>query len=292
MLLFTWASTLMMIAASSLENITIRTGEPVLLTSGLKSSDGLHDIRWTRPPDPVALGGGVSDGFRGHCELLTDGSLQFGSAQPDDSGRYTLEVFNMEGKQVTSRAFQLSVIELLSQPVMTASCSLDGHLILSCSVNHGGKVLKGWTTATAATGVTTQPLRFLPASSHSSILLLGRVVNGSVLCLAKDELSERESAPILLHCHSRLWVVLVSVLFCCFLLLLSFTFFILRKRKSEMTKTRDPLEENLYMAMHIFHGDRGQHEEDKEQKEGVSCDSVISMETQMAQQNDAEDIYV
>ncbi|KAF7643103.1 hypothetical protein LDENG_00245020 [Lucifuga dentata] len=287
--------------ASSVEDVKevfTRSGEPVLLTSDLlgEPSPG-DDFRWTRPPDVVAKDRAITEDFRGYCELLSNGSLWFRRAQPGDSGRYFLQVFDDGGKRHIKKEFLLTVIEPLSQPVMTASCTLDGRLSLSCSVNQGQTVLTGQTTTavTATTGLANQTVLLPSASSHWSTLLLGREVNGSVLCVAKNNLSVKESAPVWLRCHDHQWTVVISALVCFFPFLLSFLFFILRKRRSQRTSTTDPLEDkdNMYVVMHSYHGD-SKKDEDEEKKGRASCDPVISMETPITLQISevSDDIYV
>ncbi|XP_069031001.1 uncharacterized protein [Embiotoca jacksoni] len=86
--------------------ISATSGEPVRLQSHLLK-DQTWDVRWTNPHLLLMKNRTVRQHQR--CELLSDGSLAISRVQSRDSGNYTLEVFDKEGKLKRKKVFILRV---------------------------------------------------------------------------------------------------------------------------------------------------------------------------------------
>lgn len=65
------------------------------------------DFRWTHPH--LLLNNRTTKCHHGRCELLRNGSLRFSQVQPQDSGTYTLEVYDESGVMKEKKVFQLQV---------------------------------------------------------------------------------------------------------------------------------------------------------------------------------------
>lgn len=100
-----------MTPVASAEIITARSGEAVLLTSDLQGPEleRRKDVRWTHLHLVVSLKNNVTTCHHGRCELLSNGSLSFSRVQTADSGNYSLEVFDEEGKRLYRKDFLLRV---------------------------------------------------------------------------------------------------------------------------------------------------------------------------------------
>ncbi|KAG7237499.1 hypothetical protein INR49_032248 [Caranx melampygus] len=110
-------------ASARVITVTVHSGHSVLLTSdqlrGVVESG--WDIRWTHLPDLVlSLSKNMTRCHHGRCELLNDGSLKFSQVQADDSGNYSLEVFNQTGKVQVKTDFLLSVDDTSLQWPLTS----------------------------------------------------------------------------------------------------------------------------------------------------------------------------
>ncbi|KAK5858100.1 hypothetical protein PBY51_002269 [Eleginops maclovinus] len=77
-----------------------------------------QDVRWTHPHLVVSLKNNVTACHHGRCELRPDGSLSFSHIQTADSGNYSLEVFEEDGRRVLRRDFQLLVDDLSSSSAL------------------------------------------------------------------------------------------------------------------------------------------------------------------------------
>ncbi|GAA6228317.1 uncharacterized protein LOC108873623 isoform X3 [Lates japonicus] len=102
--------------AASAETIEVHagSGETILLpnpnSSGLRGRMNHEwDVRWTYNNQMLSLKSHKMTGHDGRCELLSDGSLRFSQVQAEDSGNYTVEVFDQDGKRLTWMNFQLKV---------------------------------------------------------------------------------------------------------------------------------------------------------------------------------------
>ncbi|XP_032432465.1 uncharacterized protein LOC116728449 [Xiphophorus hellerii] len=117
-------------ASADITNVTRTSGESLKLLPDIRRGRKgieLH-FRWTHPR--LLLDNQNTRCHHGRCELLEDGSLSFSSVQPEDSGVYTLEVYNQQGYRQHKQVFHLQVEES-SQSRMTAIvCSLLLLLIL------------------------------------------------------------------------------------------------------------------------------------------------------------------
>lgn len=125
MLVLVWLLILMMKMmmksdAASAEIITAHSGGAVLLTSDLQGLKHRHDIRWTHPHLVMSLKNNVTTCHHGRCELLSDGSLRFSRVQTADSGSYSLEVFDENGKRLMKRDFMLRVEDISSNMVVVS----------------------------------------------------------------------------------------------------------------------------------------------------------------------------
>ncbi|KAL7390325.1 hypothetical protein ABVT39_018875 [Epinephelus coioides] len=114
MLVLLWLLILMMTMmmksdAASAEIVTARSGGAVLLTPPLQTQRNRHDVRWTHPRLVMSLKNNVTKCHHGRCELLSDGSLSFSRVQSDDSGSYSLEVFDQDGTRLLRKDFLLTV---------------------------------------------------------------------------------------------------------------------------------------------------------------------------------------
>ncbi|KAK1874617.1 Pentatricopeptide repeat-containing protein [Dissostichus eleginoides] len=100
-----WVWILMMESHAS-EVIRAHSGGAVLLTSDLQLQLK-QDVRWTHPDLLVSLKNNVTACPHGRCQLLRDGSLRFSRVQPGDSGNYSLQVYEEDGRRVLKRDFLL-----------------------------------------------------------------------------------------------------------------------------------------------------------------------------------------
>ncbi|XP_054902908.1 uncharacterized protein LOC129370754 [Poeciliopsis prolifica] len=103
-------------ASADITNVTRSSGESLKLLPEFRTDfrrkrmgTGL-EFRWTHPN--LLLNNQKTKCHHGRCELLEDGSLSFSRVQPEDSGDYTLEVYNQRGDREHTQVFHLQVDHL------------------------------------------------------------------------------------------------------------------------------------------------------------------------------------
>ncbi|XP_071362447.1 uncharacterized protein [Trachinotus anak] len=101
-------------ASAEIVTVSAQSGETVLLFPDQLREMMQHrwDVRWTHPPHLVlSLKTNVTTCPHGRCELLSNGSLKFSRVQTEDSGNYSLQVFDQSGKRQVWTDFLLGVAE-------------------------------------------------------------------------------------------------------------------------------------------------------------------------------------
>ncbi|XP_026166089.1 uncharacterized protein LOC113132319 isoform X2 [Mastacembelus armatus] len=105
--------TMMKTAKTKIIIVSALSGETLLLhpQSDLPSLGLEHrwDVRWTHPHLVLSTKNNQTRCDHGRCELLSNGSLRFSPVQIEDSGNYSLEVFDEEGKRLLKKDFLLQV---------------------------------------------------------------------------------------------------------------------------------------------------------------------------------------
>nr|XP_020446854.1 uncharacterized protein LOC109955244 isoform X2 [Monopterus albus] len=113
-------------AAEVVHSLSAQSGETVLLTSDwLKGRmENRGDIRWTHPRLVLSTKNNWTTCDHGRCQLLSNGSLTISQIQSEDSGKYSLEVFDEEGQRLQREHFLLRVKE---------DSHTDNMLVMTCS---------------------------------------------------------------------------------------------------------------------------------------------------------------
>ncbi|RVE63396.1 hypothetical protein OJAV_G00136050 [Oryzias javanicus] len=88
--------------------VRVTSGRSLVLSPDLL--EGVNegwDFRWTHAH--LVLHNRTTECPHGRCERLKNGSIHFNQVQPEDSGNYTLDVFDEQGKSKTRARFLLQV---------------------------------------------------------------------------------------------------------------------------------------------------------------------------------------
>ncbi|XP_036071139.1 uncharacterized protein LOC112142862 isoform X3 [Oryzias melastigma] len=121
-----WLVVLMMMMlkdeAASVKIITVpvTTGRSLVLSPDhLEGVEDGWDFRWTHAH--LVLHNLTTVCPHGRCERLKNGSIHFSRVQPEDSGNYTLDVFDQQGKWKAGARFLLQVDDAQKVPVSSDS---------------------------------------------------------------------------------------------------------------------------------------------------------------------------
>ncbi|XP_041864507.1 uncharacterized protein LOC121654436 isoform X2 [Melanotaenia boesemani] len=110
--------------------ISATSGDGIVLPSGQQSRtvENRGEFRWTHLH--LLLNKKTTRCHHGRCELQSDGSLRFSQVQVQDSGNYTLQVFDEAGNMKVKKTFLLQVQD--------TTTTRGGHVaaspLISCSV--------------------------------------------------------------------------------------------------------------------------------------------------------------
>ncbi|KAM4546653.1 uncharacterized protein V3H82_020390 isoform 1-T2 [Fundulus diaphanus] len=98
-------------ASADIIKVSKVSGEGAVLPSGFQGQmlRTREDFRWTH--SNLLLTNKSTRCHHGRCQLLQDGSLSFSAVQAEDSGSYTLEVYDQHGTMKEKKEFLLQVTE-------------------------------------------------------------------------------------------------------------------------------------------------------------------------------------
>ncbi|XP_076744927.1 uncharacterized protein LOC101482828 isoform X2 [Maylandia zebra] len=124
MLVVVWLLMMMMksdAGAADIIRVSANSSTRVMLASGLQGDPRArgYDVRWTQIPH-LLLNWNRSTCSHGRCSMLPDGSLEFSQLQTQDSGNYTLEVFDKTGSRLQTKDFLLQVTDRSSSHVVSS----------------------------------------------------------------------------------------------------------------------------------------------------------------------------
>ncbi|KAG7484530.1 hypothetical protein MATL_G00050470 [Megalops atlanticus] len=84
-------------------------------------------------------------------------------------------------------------------PTVHMSCTVDGRVILTCSVERGDDVILHWMMHADLSNYT---LNTTSTTKHH-ILYLGKSTPGQLVCVAGNQVSQKYSVPITVTCRAR-----------------------------------------------------------------------------------------
>lgn len=114
-------------ASPAVDIISVDSGGAVRLCSDLSVAEQklLHDLRWKHANLLLVLKDNVTKCHNGRCTLLPDGSLSYDRAEARDSGEYSMQAFDKDGKRFKTKEIFLRVDS-------SKSSSKAGHHLCCC----------------------------------------------------------------------------------------------------------------------------------------------------------------
>ncbi|XP_042167356.1 uncharacterized protein LOC112231125 isoform X2 [Oncorhynchus tshawytscha] len=135
--------------------------------------------------------------------------------------------------------------EPVSKPKVRTSCTFDGRVVLTCSVDKGDRVVMIWTEQPFAWTGSNQTL------SSGPVLFLDSHTPGNLTCVAMNEISEEGFSPAVLTCRGHRSAVAAFGLFAFALTTLAVAILHLKKRRQKKKKGQSQteyVEENNYIG--------------------------------------------
>ncbi|XP_035263348.1 T-cell surface antigen CD2-like isoform X2 [Anguilla anguilla] len=223
----------------------------------------VNDVRWKKSNGKT---------FKLHCgsecEIFENGSLLIKTASKNDTGNYTVESFNSSGRMISRTGIELIIIEAVSRPAVRSSCTLDGRVLLACSVDRGDRVRLQWAGLTNLSSLSPQPAQ---TETERTLYLFGSTP-GHVLCVAENPVSKKSSRSTVKGCRGRIPACIAFGLF----LSIPVCSVVLLKFHRKPAKDSEDMGENIYVTMQGFQ-DRRLEKQEKEFLDNsiyVTCESL------------------
>ncbi|KAK6474672.1 T-cell surface antigen CD2-like isoform X3 [Huso huso] len=155
--------------------------------------------------------------YKNRAEIFANGTLRLDRTQKNDSGDYSVDVFNTDGTNIFKGSMQVYIQEAVSQPVVHSTCLSHGEVLLVCTVDKGDNVSFNW----SLDGV---PLNTSLAyfSDEEYVVILKKHVSGNLVCIATNQVSTNQSDSVISNCSGRKnkHVICLALLYielpCCF----------------------------------------------------------------------------
>ncbi|KAG7484531.1 hypothetical protein MATL_G00050480 [Megalops atlanticus] len=292
-----WIAPLCLYAQSVVMDDTIRVAGKLggmIFLHPTKLHENIFEVKWRHSNTSVGKlkNGSLNLHDSRYC-ISPNGTLTLNSTNTNDAGRYTLEIFDSDGRNIVTNEFELRILGVVSMPTVHTSCTVDGRVQLTCSVERGDNVILHWKMYADLSNYT---LNTTSTTKHH-ILYLGKSTPGQLVCVAGNQVSQKYSVPITMTCRAR-----VSTFIALGIAILAPTLtIVILKLKRKLPKTRrDDAEENIYIAMHGNHvnRDKAQDSTDAEQDTShyVECSPVPpgprGDSDEYAVDADAENVYM
>ncbi|XP_029626012.1 uncharacterized protein LOC115204507 isoform X6 [Salmo trutta] len=136
--------------------------------------------------------------------------------------------------------------EPVSKPKVKTSCTFDGRVVLTCSVDKGDRVVMHWTKQPYAWTGSNQIL------SSGPVLFLDSYTPGNLTCVSMNEISEECFSPIVPTCRGRTSAVAAFGLFAFAMTTLAVAILNLKmtcQKKNKGKSQTEYVEENNYIEM-------------------------------------------
>ncbi|KAG9346709.1 hypothetical protein JZ751_007023 [Albula glossodonta] len=166
-------------------------GETIFLHPASRNSN-IKDSRWRKSNILIGKPNNMRNVNKYH--IFMNGSLLLKTAIKNDSGNYTVELYNHSGHLLSKTDFELIIMEPVSQPEIRMSCTIDGQVMLTCSVNRGDKVELQWI------GPVNMSQQAKQSSTEQTLYLISNT-SENITCVAKNPVSKEFSKPIGKRCR-------------------------------------------------------------------------------------------
>ncbi|KAK6474674.1 T-cell surface antigen CD2-like [Huso huso] len=213
-----------LIAYVTAENISVPVygalGHSVYLHLNTTLNSSVH-VEWKQGDNRIGVfknnRPGFKDPYINRTEIFANGTLRLDRTQKNDSGDYSVDVFNTDGTNIFKGSMQVYIHEAVSQPVVHSTCLSQGEVLLVCTVYKGDNVSFNW----SLDGVPLNPsLAYF--SDEEYVVILKKHVSGNLVCIATNQVSTNQSDSVISNCSGRKnkHVICLALLYielpCCF----------------------------------------------------------------------------
>ncbi|XP_039872444.1 uncharacterized protein LOC120724348 isoform X2 [Simochromis diagramma] len=145
----------------------------------------------------------ISNTIRERAHFPSNGTFRINKLNRTDSGNYSLQTFDSDGKSSDERILQLFIEAPVSSVLLDPECLSQGEMRVSCSSEGGDSPQYSWTLD----GRTLTDAELFSGNNESNIITLKQHVSGRLVCSVRNNVSnvskeERISTCGFINCTS------------------------------------------------------------------------------------------
>ncbi|CAJ1058414.1 uncharacterized protein LOC125894961 isoform X5 [Xyrichtys novacula] len=125
-----------------------------------------------------------------------NGTLRINNLNRNDSGNYTLKIFDSTGQSIEKRTLQLIIQAPLSSVQLVPECLSHGEMRVSCSSSGGDSPQYNWTLD----GHTLMDSQLLSEHEETNIITLKQDMSGRLVCTVRNNVSEVSNKTFISTC--------------------------------------------------------------------------------------------
>ncbi|XP_005921188.1 uncharacterized protein LOC102293447 [Haplochromis burtoni] len=127
----------------------------------------------------------ISNTIRERAHFPSNGTFRINKLNRTDSGNYTLQTFDSDGKSSDERILQLFIEAPVSSVLLDPECLSQGEMRVSCSSEGGDSPQYSWTLD----GRTLTDAELFSGNNESNIITLKQYVSGHLVCSLRNNVS-------------------------------------------------------------------------------------------------------
>ncbi|CAI5652007.1 unnamed protein product [Oreochromis niloticus] len=127
----------------------------------------------------------ISNTIRERALFPSRGTFRINNLSSTDSGKYTLETFDSDGKSSSEWTLQLFIQAPVSSVLLLSECLSQGEMRVSCSSEGGDSPQYSWTLD----GRTLTDAELLSGNNETNIITLKQHVSGRLVCSVRNNVS-------------------------------------------------------------------------------------------------------
>ncbi|CAI5652031.1 unnamed protein product [Oreochromis niloticus] len=135
----------------------------------------------------------------------SNGTFRINNLSRNDSGDYTLQTFDSDGRMSDMRTLQLFIQAPVSSVLLVSECLSQGEMRVSCFSEGGDSPQYSWTLD----GRTLTDAEFLSVNNEDNIIILKQHVSGHLVCSVKNNVNsvskeqKISACGVRTHCDGR-----------------------------------------------------------------------------------------
>ncbi|XP_015205247.2 uncharacterized protein [Lepisosteus oculatus] len=128
-------------------------------------------------------------------EIFPDGTLKLNCTVKEDSGVYSLEMYNQDGKNLLKVNIMLNILAPVSQPLVKHTCLPHGEVRVTCWAEEGDHPSYTWALDGKALN---ESVAYLSDEDHT--VILKQSVSGNLVCTVRNGISENYTSHVISAC--------------------------------------------------------------------------------------------